>query len=365
MKPGRHSREPSDVHTYAHRDRHVANRSYRFARNEYMAAESSNPAWVFRIGRAHLERLARPDTMGRALCYALAALAAAIVIIAAVLPYTLLIRVGKHYLANMAVRAPKTLVSVEHPRLKTGDIILFVAAVQSMSNSVTQTVYTHAAVVLRDGDDVWLSETQGGSPLMPNLIADPTGRQDIWMAAGAVINPFLVRVKHYAGGVFLMRLSRPLEPEREEELLAAADAASRAAWPYPTLAEMALEVTVKRRYRARHCFAHVAHLLAAAGLSPKKDAGTLQVCREICELPGRQLAGGHTYEPPVQLLYDIGLAQSSSASRSAQLLHGGGLTQSPSATESAQLSHDQDLAQSSSTTESSTASRLAPAVTTS
>ena len=125
------------------------------------------------------------------------------------------------------------------------------------------------------------------------------------MEAGASTAPLLPRLKYYTGGFYLARLSRGLDPWREEAIRAAAGEKC----PYPTMAEGLKSVLLggpRKGGGARHCFQHVAHLLDEAGLTEgAADAGLLGTARLICGLPGRPLADGYSYGPPVQLLYDL------------------------------------------------------------
>jgi hypothetical protein len=131
------------------------------------------------------------------------------------------------------------------------------------------------------------------------------------MAHGADLTPLLTRLKYYTGDYYVLRLSRPLDPQRAEALKAAAEHLGRVQYPYPTTFQVLLGLAGKKT-ATRHCFQHAAHLLDTAGLvpadrsEPLAAAGFLEVCHEICQLPGRPLAGGYCYAPPVQVIYDVG-----------------------------------------------------------
>lgn len=218
-----------------------------------------------------------------------------------------LFRMAEYCRRHGAVRAPRCRVSDIYDLLKTGDLLLFVASTHSLTNSVfTQTFYSHVGVLLREGEIVRVSESQPGLGLMPDPARPGADRL---MHRGADLTPLLTRLKYYPGDCYVLRLSRPLDSEREEALRRRAAALSREEYPYPGKAQLVLGF-FGWATESRHCFQHVAHLLDSAGLGPLdrgplSEAGFTGVCREICELPGRPLPGGYSYAPPLQLVYDV------------------------------------------------------------
>jgi hypothetical protein len=246
----------------------------------------------------------------RAVALLLAVVVAVFILVMVAFPYALLVRIMEYNARFVTFRKKRAALSEAYDRLKTGDILLFVSASHMPTSSgVTQTFFTHAAVLVREGDLVYTSEAQLGTELMPCRAA-PGGERR--MPEGAGVAPLLTRLKFYTGSFYLMRLARPLPPGAEEALKAEADRLSRAGYPYPSFLQAAVATLTGRPAPARHCFAHVAHLLDRAGLTPLDrdgapfaEAGFLRVCREVCDLPGRPLQGGNFYEEPVQLLYDL------------------------------------------------------------
>jgi hypothetical protein len=237
-----------------------------------------------------------------------AAVVLLVVVIAVAFPYLVLVRIMEHSRTYLAVRAPRAKVSEAYPHLKTGDILLFVSASHLPTNSgLCQTYFSHAAMLTREGDLVYTSEAQMGTELMPN----PPGA-DYRMKKGAASAPMLTRVKHYPGSVYVMRLSRALDPPRERRLKAAADQLHADGYAYPSASQAFFAAVLGRKVAARHCFQHIAHLLDEVGLTPLDreaplaDSGFLRVCREVCGLASRALPDGYYYEPPVELVYDIG-----------------------------------------------------------
>lgn len=219
-------------------------------------------------------------------------------------------RMTEYYAMHVTVRAPRTKITDLYPALKTGDLFLFVAATNSGTNSMlTQAFYSHGAVVLREGDLVYLSETQAGTELMPDP-ADPA-RRDLRTGRHAAITPLLTKLKYYTGTSYVLPLSRPLDPAREEVLKREAERLRAEAHPYPSFLQ-SLAGVLGWRTRSRHCFQHAAHLLDVAQLTPLgaaaplESAGFVGVCDAVCSISGRELPDGYRYGAPLQVLYDVG-----------------------------------------------------------
>lgn len=228
-----------------------------------------------------------------------------IVAVAVVLPYGILVRATECGHLHAADRAPRAKISEVYDSLKTGDILLFASSVPVLSNiGITQTLYSHAALLCRSGDIVTTSEAQMGAELVPAATATGAAAAT-HMRPGAASAPLLTRIKYYSGRVYVMRLSRELDSARECRLAAAADALHRAEYPYPTATGACAAAVFGVPVPARHCFQHVAHLLGAAGLGLGFGAGIIQVCRDVCGIANRPLADGFFYESPIELLYDI------------------------------------------------------------
>jgi hypothetical protein len=240
----------------------------------------------------------------------LAALILLILVLTILLVFIGLHRMSEYYAMFVTVRTPRIKMTDLYDHLKTGDLLLFVATTNAGTNSMlTQTFYSHGAVVLREGELVYASETQAGAEIMPDP-ADPT-RKDIKLEPHVSLTPLLTRLKYYTGACYVVRLSRALDPEREEILKREAERLCVEKYPYPSLFQSFLGI-FGWRTATRHCFQHVAHLLDKARLTPlgQKEplaaASFLDVCEEVITLPGRPLPDGYAYEPPVQILYDVG-----------------------------------------------------------
>jgi hypothetical protein len=248
-------------------------------------------------------------SLQRVLAVALASLVVLVIVLVVAFTFIGLYRVSEYYARFVSMRTPRANVSEAYDDLKTGDVLLFVGGTHTLHNSMlTQTYFSHAGMVLREGELVYIAEASTAVEVMPDP-RDPA-METIRTNGGATITPFLTRLKFYNGASYVMRLARPLAPGPEEALKAEAERLYREAYPYPSTAQLFLGIA-GRATASRHCFQHVAHLIDTAGLTPLgrgeplADAGFTLVCDEVCELPGRPLPGGYYYEPPVQLLYDI------------------------------------------------------------
>lgn len=262
------------------------------------------------FGSAAAPERAEGHSAARVATVVTAALISLVIVIMVATPCLVLIRIMEHSLIYKTMRTPRAMVSEIYPHLKTGDLLMFVPSSHMPFNSgLTQAFYTHSAMLMREGDLVYTSESTPGGPIMPN--PDRPGAE-YHMKWGATLTPFFTRIKFYAGTVYVMRLSRPLDPAREQRLKATADRLHSVGAPYPTMLQMFVSAWLGRNSPARHCFQHVAHLLDEARLTPLDlgapltDSGSLQVCRDICGLPGRALPDGYSYAPPIALMYDIG-----------------------------------------------------------
>ena len=232
-------------------------------------------------------------------------------IIVAGAPYAIIGYALRYRRTQPHLTAPRVNISELYPHLKTGDILLFRPFNPLSHRYICGTIFDHAALLLREGDLVHTSEMEpAGIVLMPD--PDRPGAK-IHMAPGINAAPLLTRIKYCNGVTYVMRISRPLDPDRERALKAAA----REAYVYPTLPRGLAELVLGWRSGSRHCFQHIAHALDAAGLTPPgrpprwegaplADAGFLEVCRDICGLEGRPLPDGYYYEPPVEIIYDVG-----------------------------------------------------------
>jgi hypothetical protein len=224
-------------------------------------------------------------------------LLSALVVVLAILIIITIFRLHHYNEKHHEVMTDRVKMSDAYDEMKTGDLIFFVSAVHHPSNSIfTQAYFSHAGVVVRDGDLLYLSESHPGSA--PH-------RSHRY---GADFTPLLTRVRRYVGLCYWLKLSRPLDPGRDAAVRLAAFRTADAPHPYPTMARAALSL-LGWPNRARHCFQHVAHVLDAARLvrgdEQWSDYGIVRVCREICGIHRSPLADGYQYSSPVQLLYDV------------------------------------------------------------
>lgn len=219
------------------------------------------------------------------------------------------LRMLAYYTKYHKVRHEKVRLTDRLADLKCGDIVLFVSHTHGFTNSlITRDLYSHGGVVIREGNELFLSEaTIDDYP-------DPDTGETIHFPEAAHITPLLDRLKHYSGMYFLLRLRDPLTPEQEATLRTRA----RETAPYPSVSNLIMAaLRIPTRSPSRHCMQHVAWLLDEIGLTPTQlsDAGKsllgtgfFRTSREVTTLPGRPLGGGNEYGPVVELLFDVGLA---------------------------------------------------------
>jgi len=237
----------------------------------------------------------------------IAAIILLIIIFLVALPYFLLIRIMEHNLIYSTLRTPQVKISEIYPHLKTGDLLMFVSPT-GMNSALSQTFFSHASMLLREGDLVYTTETSMTCNIMPN--PDHPGTE-YYMKKGAASAPMLTRVKFYNGMTFVMPLSRALNPECERIVKDTADQIHKTGYAYPTLRQGFASAMFGCKTATRHCFQHVAHLLDTAGLTPLNqdkplaESGFLQVCQTVSNLANCALPDGYHYERPVRLLYDI------------------------------------------------------------
>ncbi len=234
-----------------------------------------------------------------------------IVIVMVAVPYILLVRIMEYNQMYATVRTPRAKISEIYPHIKSGDLLMFVSASHLPVNSgISQTFFSHAAMLLREGDLVYTSEAQMGTEIMPNPNMAGT---DYHMNKGAASAPMLTRIKFYTGNTYIMRISRALDPVRERNLKAAADHLHSIGYAYPTTRQLLARIVLGRKPNARHCFQHVAHLLDEVGLTPLiqdtplAESGVYQVCQDVCGLANCPLPDGYYYEPPIEIIYDVGV----------------------------------------------------------
>jgi hypothetical protein len=237
------------------------------------------------------------------------AVAAAIVIVGVLLlvlaagPYVLIWRSAACSQEFMLTRHERVLLTDVAEKLKVGDIVLFAAAVQMpLSNALTRTYYSHAAIVVREGPAAMISESQSSAGL--GIMPSGDG-YDFLMAPGVSTNYYLVRAKYYPGATFVMRLAAPLPASSQARLLKyTTEAVGRV--KYPSLVDSLGAIALGVPAASRHCFQHVAEAVDyATGSQIRASNGFLDVCRAVCRLPGARLPDGSLYLPPVEVAYNL------------------------------------------------------------
>lgn len=235
-------------------------------------------------------------------------IATIILLIAIIFPYFIIFGILNHNSSISTINTfARARVSDIYSKLKTGDLIMFAGTARMpIISGICQTFFTHAAMVIRQGDLVYITEAQYGESIMPN--PDVPGSH-YYMKPGTTFSPILTRLKFYSGQPYVMQLSKPLDLYREDLLKKMSTQLLK--YPYPTNLELLYQALFNGKINSRHCFMHVAHLLDLINLSPiyynkLTDYKSVQVCRDICNLSKKELPEGYYYEDPIELLYDIG-----------------------------------------------------------
>jgi len=218
------------------------------------------------------------------------------------------VRIMTYYKKYHLERHEKTRLSDRLAELKSGDIILFIGHTHGLTNSLfTSDLFTHSGMVVRDGDQLFLSEATVDSQ------PDPSTGEEEPMVQASQLSPLLPRLKQYPGMMFLMRLQNPLTEAQKETLLDRADVVT----PYPTLFQMLKAICrLNTHTYSRHCMQHVAWLLDELRLTPKPlartgdtmlEMGFFRTSRAVTTLSGKPLGydGENMYGPIRELLYDL------------------------------------------------------------
>jgi hypothetical protein len=226
-------------------------------------------------------------TNARRILAALVVLVLIIVVFVAVYAAQWLVHSSSAF-GNMRFRRAK--ISTACDRMKTGDLILMIS--YFAFGTATGSLFTHAGMVVRSGNDLYLSESV------------PSKRS----GGGSRLVPLLPRLKHYAGHTYWVPLAAPLTAAERARI----ERAARAWRPYPTRCELALGALglLPEGNRSLHCFQHVSALLDCSGCAPKKyapmsDLGAVEITRAIAWISGEPLANGNRYEAPRSILFDI------------------------------------------------------------
>lgn len=192
------------------------------------------------------------------------------------------------------VRYPRKLLSEARPRLKTGDIVLFIASVHGFTNSMlSQDLFSHVAMIIEIDGTLFLSESTQGTRV-----------SGLKTRNGSDLVPLDLRLEHYCGQIFLMSLEGVLTERERKNLIKAA----KVHHPYPSLTKL-LKGCLLGDESARHCFQHIGFLLDRAELTPGgtefTDAGYIGICKAVTGLPGVMLGGHVRYATPVEIVYDV------------------------------------------------------------
>jgi len=198
-----------------------------------------------------------------------------------------------------------------YDNLKSGDIILYKCNTISLpSVFLTHVYFSHIGIVLKSGNDLFISETNPSFEYIPsnyNNVNSFLNAKGGWKTKyGSDILPLLVRIKYYPGDSFLVRLNKPLDAEKQKILIKYAHEQC----PYPTIIQ-GLSIFIEENFgkpktRARHCFQHVGYLLDKMGITNNiSDHGIYSICKKMANIYNKKLNDGYQYETPIKILYDV------------------------------------------------------------
>lgn len=217
-----------------------------------------------------------------------------------------IVRVMSYYRKYHLVRHDKARMTDRMPALKSGDILLFISHTHGFTNSLfTGDLYTHAGMVIKIGEEFYISEATLDS------LPDPVTGEEKRLPEGSQMNLLRPRLKNYPGMIFLMPLERALSARQESILRERALVET----PYPSMLQMIKALFHLNNYRqTRHCMQHVAWLLDELGLTPKHqlarsrtflEVGFFDSSRAVTTLSGKPLGDNNKYGSVVQLLFDL------------------------------------------------------------
>jgi hypothetical protein len=118
---------------------------------------------------------------------------------------------------------------------------------------------------------------------------------------GTDIIPLLIRIKHYPGDCFLMKLNKPLDLGKESQLIKYVHEQT----PYPTAFQSVINYFTKNN-NIRHCFQHVGNLLDKIGLTSNiMKNNIINICNAVENIYTKKINDGYQYNSPIKILYDV------------------------------------------------------------
>ena len=196
------------------------------------------------------------------------------------------------------VKYPYARISDIYDSLKTGDIIVFVHNVRyPFEPRMSAARFGHPTMVIEDKKGLYITEANAGG-------YDEYRNDCIRYRSGGNVNPLLPKLKFYDGRYYVYRLSDKLTPVMKAKLLEEVYRCNEST--YPTFMEM-LKSIPGNKHAARQCFEHAEHLLETIGFRPFKGTRTIyELVYAMCRLHEIDLHDTYYYEPPVEIIYDVG-----------------------------------------------------------
>lgn len=199
--------------------------------------------------------------------------------------------------------------------LKDGDVVLFIARVHNLSNSVfTNSLFSHSGMVVKVDGELMISESNCGKHI------DSDGKITHF-PNGSQLQDLEWRFEEYPGQLFIMPLKDPLTKKQQNKLHSIIHKQTN----YPgSVKEVFMHVVNPHRAeQTRHCMQHVNWLIDQIGLHPQmcdfdndnhkkcrkcKDlfkAGIFNTANQLTSYIGKSMGSNdNTYEPIVEMVYD-------------------------------------------------------------
>jgi len=211
-----------------------------------------------------------------------------IIMILFIIPSLLLVRMKQYNIIYPTYRTERINLSLLYEKINTGDLVLFVSpSYFPSSNIFTHTYFTHVGFVYKENNNVYISESQNGTELMPYQ------DREIYMEKGAVRHLLLPRIKYYTGKIYIMKLKKSLSNSQQIiDYIKSLDG-----HPYPTVSDFVMSIF--KTVKSRHCFQHVGNILNTTMKFNLNISSPIQICRDICSLHNEY------YEIPKEIVYDI------------------------------------------------------------
>ena len=212
-------------------------------------------------------------------------------------PLIVLLRIMEYNKLYPTYRTKRVNISDLYDTINTGDILLFVSSSHFPANSAfSHTFFTHSAVLWKSNNNILTSESQNGTELL-NI-----NGKEIFMDKGSTYTYLLPRIKYYTGNVYIMKLKKKLDNEKEKKIINTIKDTN--GYPYPSMIDIFKSIIFKAS-TTRHCFQHVGYILNKSGVTNLNINNLIQICKDVCNLNLSSKYEESLYNEPIHILYNI------------------------------------------------------------